>query len=307
MHTNPLSVRAFVFLLPAALACSSAPRHEWIGPISVPDASSATGGFQDVAWSPDGRRLAFTEYLSAPGSGGPPATRVVVANADGTGDRTTIDRALWVTFSPRGDRLAFSSMRDGNWEIYTAAPDGTDVRRVTDNAVYDSQPTWSPRGDRIAFTSNRDGKRRVYTMAPDGSDARRVTTSDADDFNPAWSDDGSRLVFYRERGDDHDQVYVVRADGSDETRVTRLEDHNTYPCFCAGGALLFHRSGGAGPGAIVELDPATGESRVVTTAKAFFARPSPDGRHLAIIAGERRKVGVFVARCDGTSVWKIAG
>jgi Tol biopolymer transport system component len=58
--------------------------------------------------------------------------------------------------------IAFTSDRDGNDEVYTMAPDGSDVVRLTTDAGFDREPAWSPDGTRIAFTSSRDGNEDIY-------------------------------------------------------------------------------------------------------------------------------------------------
>jgi WD40 repeat protein len=68
-----------------------------------------------------------------------------------------------------GDRIAFVSDRDGNDEIYTMGPDGSDVRRLTNDPAKDVQPAWSPDGSQIAFISDRGGGTHIWIMASDGS------------------------------------------------------------------------------------------------------------------------------------------
>ena len=50
-------------------------------------------------------------------------------------------------------QIAFSSVRDGNWEIYVMDADGQNQRRLTNHPAIDFQPSWSPDGQKIAFTS----------------------------------------------------------------------------------------------------------------------------------------------------------
>ena len=73
-----------------------------------------------------------------------------------------------------GSRLAFMSRRDGNWEIYVANLDGSDLARLTDNQANDGLPTWSPDGQAIAFVSDRGGVWAVWVMSPDGSNCRKL-------------------------------------------------------------------------------------------------------------------------------------
>jgi hypothetical protein len=74
-----------------------------------------------------------------------------------------------------GERIAFVSDRDGNDEIYTMKPDGSDVRRLTTDRAEDLQPAWSPDGSRIAFISNRGGSYQIWVMGADGQNARVLT------------------------------------------------------------------------------------------------------------------------------------
>ncbi|MBU0492211.1 MAG: DPP IV N-terminal domain-containing protein, partial [Chloroflexi bacterium] len=47
-------------------------------------------------------------------------------------------------WSPDGTRMAFTSDRDGNWEIYTMNTDGSQLQRLTNNEAEDIDPTWRP-------------------------------------------------------------------------------------------------------------------------------------------------------------------
>ncbi|MGI8780309.1 MAG: TolB family protein [Solirubrobacteraceae bacterium] len=57
--------------------------------------------------------------------------------------------------SPDGRRLAFTSDRDGNSEVYVTGAEGGSITRLTTNAADDGAPAWSPDGSRIAFASDR--------------------------------------------------------------------------------------------------------------------------------------------------------
>lgn len=65
--------------------------------------------------------------------------------------------------------------------------DGSLVQQLTNNIVYDGEPTWSPDGKQIAFVSNRDGSANIYVMNPDGSSPERVTFDGATSSRIEWS------------------------------------------------------------------------------------------------------------------------
>jgi tetratricopeptide (TPR) repeat protein len=68
-----------------------------------------------------------------------------------------------------GDKIAFMSNRDGDWDIYVMNMDGTDLERLTDNEAHDGLPTWSADGETIAFVSNEGGPWAIWAMNADGS------------------------------------------------------------------------------------------------------------------------------------------
>jgi TolB protein len=73
-----------------------------------------------------------------------------------------------------GDKVAFMSNRDGNWEIYVMNLDGSGVRRLTENAANDGLPVWAPDGRNLAFLSDQGGAWAVWAMSPDGSNRRSL-------------------------------------------------------------------------------------------------------------------------------------
>jgi Tol biopolymer transport system component len=115
-------------------------------------------------------------------------------------------------------RIAFTSDRDGDKNIYVMEVDGTNQHRLTDDASGDWSPAWSLDG-RLAFYSGRDGNIEVYVMNGDGSDQHNVSQHPGRDswpYNeqpPSWSPDG-RLAFYSNRDEGRYEIYVVEADGS---------------------------------------------------------------------------------------------
>lgn len=88
-------------------------------------------------------------------------------------------------WSPDGKQIAFTSTRDGHFQIYVMDLNGGNVRRVSHGDATDWSPTWSPDGKWLAFTSNRDGAPNIYVMDLNGGNVTRLTTDGGD--RPAWS------------------------------------------------------------------------------------------------------------------------
>jgi TolB protein len=100
-------------------------------------------------------------------------------------------------WSPDGAALAFSGWRDGNWDLYRVAADGSGLTRLTSAPDYDGWPAWSPDGRTLAFVSHRGGEVAVYRLAAGESDvsAVRLSAGAGPAIEPTWSPDG-RWVSY---------------------------------------------------------------------------------------------------------------
>jgi Tol biopolymer transport system component len=115
-----------------------------------------------------------------------------------------------------GGRIAFSTNRDGNYEIYVMNADGSDQRRLTNSPYEDRGPTWSPDGTKIAYSTVHLNRSEIWVMNADGSERRRLPSNGGG--NPVWSPDGNRIAFtlHNPAGD----IWVMNADGSDLQPLT---------------------------------------------------------------------------------------
>jgi Tol biopolymer transport system component len=148
------------------------------------------------AFFPDGTRIAFQTNRDGPSNYNIYLMKAVDSDNDGKGDdpkRLTknIENDTEPSFSPSGRKIAFSTNRDGNDEVYVMKPrpEGRKNRpkNLTKNdAASDRNPAFSPDGTSIAFSTNRDGNSEIYKMKADGTSPTRLTTNTAADIEPDW-------------------------------------------------------------------------------------------------------------------------
>ena len=126
-----------------------------------------------------------------------------VANEDGSGVTRITDnqaREVFPRFSPDGSQIAFSSNREGNYDVYVIPATGGKPRQLTFHSADDNVVGWSPDGKKILFTSARaqgafPSVTTLFEISPDGGLEQPVPTDWG--FSGSYSPDGSRLAFMR--------------------------------------------------------------------------------------------------------------
>ncbi|MEO8227766.1 MAG: hypothetical protein ABI637_10050 [Gemmatimonadota bacterium] len=239
---------------------------------------------------------------------------IYVIKIDGTGlTRLTPPGAdgMHPSWSPDGQRLVFSSSRDGGSNIYAMNADGTNPIRLTYAINRHSQPAWSPDGARIAFVSTRDGNAEIYVMNADGSAPVRITSDPAYDANPAWSPDGSRIAFasYRTGASN---IYVMNADGSNVVRVTSTA--SGQPAWSPDGLTIVFSSGLSGQAKIYAINADGTGLRPVTQGASNDDEPawSADGTRIVFRADSCGYDYYYctavlqIVRADGTDLRGLA-
>jgi TolB protein len=178
-------------------------------------------------------------------------------NADGSGvTPLTNQESTEPTWSPDGTRIAFTSTRDGNTDIWVVSAGGGELRRLTSNAARDFGAAWSPDGTTIAFVSDRNRNTDIYAIRADGTGETRLTGHPASDSSPAWSPDGSRLVFSSARGYFPPppgmffpaDLYVADADGSNVTLVRANPSNDEAPSWSPDGRMIVFINSDDAPG-----------------------------------------------------------
>jgi TolB protein len=169
------------------------------------------------------------------------------------------------TVSPKGDKLAFTSTRDGDPEIYLANLDGSGVTRLTNEPGYDGGPFWSADGSKLVYRANhpegpeelakheemikeglvRPTRLELFTMNADGSEQTQVTKNGKANFAPFFLPDGKRIIFSSNQGSESGRdfdLWLVNADGTGEEQVTRHEEFDGFPMFMRDGKQLVFAS-----------------------------------------------------------------
>ncbi len=123
------------------------------------------------------------------------------------------------TWSPDGGMIAYSSDRDGNFDIWVQQTTSTPVP-VTRSPAHDWQPDLKPDGSQIVFRSERRGG-GLYVVPTLGGTETKIATFG---YRPRWSQNGSQILFASsalQHIGDAPRLYVVGLDGSSPVEVQR--------------------------------------------------------------------------------------
>jgi TolB protein len=296
----------------------------------------------EAYFNADGQQLIFQSKRD-----GRECDQIYTMRADGSNVHmvsTGAGRTTCSYFFPRKERILYSSTHlsgeqcpprpdyshgyvwtiHPSYDIFTARPDGTALKRLTKTPGYDAEATISTDGRKIVFTSMRDGDLDIYTMDASGKHVRRLTMELGYDGGPFFSADGRQIVYrayhpqkpeevarYKQKLAENliepnvFEIWVMNADGTRKRQVTHLGAASFAPYFFPDGERIIFASNVNDPQGrnfdlyAVKVD-GTGLERI-TYNETFDGFPmfSPDGKRLVFASNRNAKVrgetNVFIA------------
>jgi TolB protein len=270
------------------------------------------GEAAELYFSPDGRSLVGNAKLE-----GDEDHHVYTVRLDGSSVRRINGEGADACsyYFPDGKRLVWTSTRDhldlpkGSFsdpddypqgaELYTSKVDGTDVKRLTSNRVYDAEVSVSPDGKWILFTRQTDGKLDLWKMDASGRGEQPITHTEEWQEGGAFYLPDSRTILYRawKRSDQGQRgmpmtLFTIRDDGTETRAVTTDPGVNWSPHPAPDGRhFVFVKMLPPRNFEVFLGDLETKAERRLTFFESFDGFPalSPDGKTLAFASSRDAK------------------
>jgi len=169
------------------------------------------------------------------------------------------------TISPKGDKIVFTSLRNGDPEIYTMNLDGSDQKRLTYEKGYDGGPFFSPDGSKIVFRASRpvsseemadyndlveNGYVRpsaleIFVMDADGKNMKQITNLGKASFAPFFHPSGQKIIFssnYKGAEPRDFNLFMINLDGTGLEQITFNPSFDGFPMFSPDGKYFVFAS-----------------------------------------------------------------
>ena len=291
----------------------------------------------EAYFSADGKKLIFQSS-----HGDVKCDQIFTMNIDGSDQRmvsTGKGRTTCSFFYPDGKKILYASTHLASpecpprpdfskgyvwavysaYDIFTANPDGSNLKQLTDTPGYDAEATISQDGKEITFTSLRNGDLDIYTMDANGKNVRQLTHELGYDGGPTFSPDAKWIVYRayhpqteKEIADYKEllaqnlirptslEIWIMKADGGDKRQITNLGAASFGPAFTADGKKIIfssnydpstHATGGMGNFELWLINPDGSGLERVTYSEGFDGFPmfSVDGKKLVWASNRNAK------------------
>ncbi len=169
------------------------------------------------------------------------------------------------TISPKGDKIVFTSTRNGDLDLYVMDIDGKNVKQVTHELGYDGGAWFSPDGKKIVWRASRPKtpediteykdlmaqglvaptSMEVFVADADGSNVQQVTKLGKANWAPSFMPDGKRIIF----ASNHEyakgfpfNLYIINIDGTGLEKISHDGGFDAFPMFSPDGKKLIFSS-----------------------------------------------------------------
>jgi TolB protein len=245
-------------------------------------------------------------YTIAFANFGPLNGEIFIADEDGSNAKPLVPgpaNESNASFSADGKWVAFTSNRNGPYDIYMVHPDGSGLEQLTHDDAFDDQASFSPDGKKIAFVSSKNGQADIYILDLATRTTVDITNHAGGDFRPSWSPDGKWIAFSSDRDSKNPrpifgiwhstEIFTMRSNGTEVVKRTFIDAVAGSPCWSPDGKqLLFYQATlyQVRKMNFVERTPSTTQLSTVTladntqhditkdTGEKIYPRWFPDGR-----------------------------
>jgi Tol biopolymer transport system component len=214
---------------------------------------------------------------------------------------------MFPQWSHDGRKIAFTSDRDGDPEIYVMNADGSGAVRLTHTPGRDAHPSFVKDGGGVLFQSPRDGgDTNIFVMNADGSNQVQLTRLKGFAGVPVYSPDQTRIAFqWRASNDFEDQlkwvICVMDSDGSLLRVITPGQANDQVPNWSPGGDRLLFYSDRSGRNQLYTMKSDGSDVQLVAASPAndLAAFWSPGGEHISFSSDRDGNLEVYVMDADG--------
>jgi TolB protein len=216
-----------------------------------------------------------------------------------------ISENIYGIWSPDGNKMIFSSKRDGNNEIYIMDSYGNNQKRLTYNSTPDYHHRWSPDSKNIVYVSNIDGNQDIYIMDTEGKNNINLTNSEINEMFPCWSPDGKTILYCSEENNGW-KIYQMNTDGSDRRKVSEYvgPGWELYPQFSPNGKKIayFTHNSESKTRNIFVMNKNGKNMQQLTNTSFIDENPfwSPDGKSIVFQSKRTGNYQIFTMKADGT-------
>lgn len=232
--------------------------------------SPLPGTGKEVAWSPDGKQVAFIS--STPGEGA----------AEAAGDPMVITRYLYKPDYSEGMTRFNDNQR---LHIFLVDIASKRIRQLTQGNYDEHSIDWSPDGKQLVFASNREPNQDeffnydLFTLQLSDNSIHRLTATEYCEYDPLWSPDGKFIVYRgtrrgltdRETTMEDTHVWVMNADGSNRQEIGNVIDNRQgAPQWASDGKSIFFTVQERGSNHLVRLPVSGGQPEYIVKDPGFF-------------------------------------
>ena len=240
---------------------------------------------QGLTWSADDERLIYSHWNTSSFQLGE------VTVATGSVKRLALEGSAQLpTVSPKGDKLAYSSVSMGStsiWRRDLLHPDAQAVEPIP-SSRRQSDAQYSPDGKHIVFASIRSGWQGVWISSDDGSNLVQLSNPNYESGSPQWSPDGTRIAFdSHSLPHDRWEIYVADVNERKPRKLITNISGVIRPHWSRDGKWIYFRSNQAGERGVYRC-PASGGNAVLLSKDVDGVSPqeSFDGKTLYFASHE---------------------